>query len=202
MPESLLRSSPKVRIGVLLSLVILIGCPASPTATPPANPNSFSWTGEVQATVVRVSDGDTLDVIPRLQASAPLPSPREIEQTKKRIRLWGIDCPELRGQPYGNAAKDLTLKLSLNQPVTLLIKDTDRYGRKVAVVILPDKSQLNHRLVESGLAWWYRRYAPGDRQLEQLESAAKAAKRGLWVEPDPTPPWNWRRLKKSDSTKN
>jgi endonuclease YncB( thermonuclease family) len=60
-------------------------------------------------------------------------------------------------------------------------------------VLLPDGRSLNHELVGAGLAWWYRRYAPGDLDLERLESEAREAKRGLWADAEPVPPWEWRR---------
>jgi hypothetical protein len=47
-------------------------------------------------------------------------------------------------------------------------------------------------LVKAGLAWWYRKYAPADDTLARLEQEAKADRRGLWAQPNPTPPWNWR----------
>jgi hypothetical protein len=45
---------------------------------------------------------------------------------------------------------------------------------------------------ENGLAWWYRKYAPRDRQLATLEAEAWKAKRGLWADREPVPPWEWR----------
>ena len=71
--------------------------------------------------------------------------------------------------------------------------DRDQYGRLVADVILPDGRNLNRELVRAGLAWWYRRYAPHDAELEALEAEARAARRGLWADPHPVPPWEWRR---------
>jgi len=56
----------------------------------------------------------------------------------------------------------------------------------------PDGRVLNHELVKAGFAWWYRRYAPDDDTLVQLEQEARDAKRGLWVDPHPVPPWQWR----------
>jgi len=52
-------------------------------------------------------------------------------------------------------------------------------------------------MVRDGLAWWYRKYAeeqsPADRVLyEEAEARAKAARVGLWGDPDPMPPWDWR----------
>jgi micrococcal nuclease len=61
------------------------------------------------------------------------------------------------------------------------IKDYDRYGRTVADLILPDGRNLNREIVKAGFAWWYRKYAPRDREIEALESDARAAKRGLWI---------------------
>ena len=75
----------------------------------------------------------------------------------------------------------------------MTVMDVDRYGRTVGEVILPDGRVLNHELVRAGLAWWYRRYAPDDKTLEQLERGARGANRGLWADPNPVPPWEWRR---------
>ena len=37
--------------------------------------------------------------------------------------------------------------------------------------------------MKAGFAWWFRKYAPKDTELEALESEARAAKRGLWADP-------------------
>ena len=47
-------------------------------------------------------------------------------------------------------------------------------------------------LVKDGWCWWYRKYAPGDTVLEGLEKEAREAKKGLWADPQPVPPWEWR----------
>ncbi len=109
----------------------------------------------------------------------------------KRIRLHGIDCPEKR-QAFGKKAKQFTSGLVFGNTVTVTVMDVDRYGRTVGEVILPGGRVLNHELVRAGLAWWYRRYAPDDGTLAQLEADAKAAKRGLWADAEPVPPWEWR----------
>jgi endonuclease YncB( thermonuclease family) len=44
---------------------------------------------------------------------------------------------------------------------------------------------------KDGGCWWYRKYAPGDAVLEGLEKDAREAKKGLWVDPQPVPPWEW-----------
>ena len=69
----------------------------------------------------------------------------------------------------------------------------DRYQRTIADVILPDGRNLNHEIVRAGFAWWFRKYAPGDEALERLEKEARQARRGLWVDESPIPPWEYRR---------
>jgi endonuclease YncB( thermonuclease family) len=74
--------------------------------------------------------------------------------------------------------------------VTVKVKDVDRYKRTVAEIIMPDGQSLNREIVRSGLAWWYERYARHDTVLQDdLELEARAARRGLWADPKPVPPW-------------
>ncbi|MCS7042873.1 MAG: thermonuclease family protein [Bryobacteraceae bacterium] len=134
------------------------------------------------ARVVAVADGDTVTVL------------RGREQV--RVRLYGIDCPEL-GQPFGRRARQRTGELAFGQTVTVRGESRDRYGRLVAWIELPDGRSLNEVLVAEGLAWHYRRYAPRALRLAQLEQEARAARRGLWQDPDPVPPWQWRRPARS-----
>jgi endonuclease YncB( thermonuclease family) len=58
-----------------------------------------------------------------------------------------------------------------------------------------DGTNVNHTLIEDGWCWWYWKYAPGDTVLEGLEKEAREAKNGLWADPQPVPPWEWRRRK-------
>ncbi len=74
--------------------------------------------------------------------------------------------------------------------------DRDRYGRTVGVVLLPDGRSLNHELVRAGLAWMYRRYT-NDESLSDLEEEARVARRGLWADRNPIPPWEWRIARKN-----
>ena len=60
-------------------------------------------------------------------------------------------------------------------------------------VRLQDGTNVNYELVKEGCWWWYRKYAPGNVELEKLESEAREAKRGLWAYPHPVPPWEWRK---------
>ena len=138
---------------------------------------------EFTGKVVGVQDGDTLTV--RQDAGAAI-----------RIRLWGIDAPENR-QAYSNASKRQLSSLTFGKRVRVLVRDTDRYGRTVAEIILPDDRNVNQEMVKAGYAWWYRKYAPNDNVLEKLEADARAEKRGLWADPNAVPPWEYRRLRRS-----
>ena len=113
----------------------------------------------------------------------------------QRIRLYGIDCPE-KGQDWGQKAKQATADLVQDRIVQIVKKDTDRYGRIVAEIILPDGQSLNQELVKLGLAWWYIKYAPKDQTLKSLENNAREAKIGLWSTTNPVPPWQWRHQKR------
>jgi endonuclease YncB( thermonuclease family) len=132
--------------------------------------------------VVHVSDGDTVVV---------LTSGRE----EVKIRLHGIDCPESK-QAFGQAAKRQTLALAAGKEVTVIPMDTDRYGRMVGKVLLPDGTSLNNTLVATGYAWWYQKYAPRDAELAALEAEARRLRRGLWAESNSIPPWEWRKLQR------
>ena len=101
------------------------------------------------------------------------------EKTQVKIRLHGIDAPET-GQDFGSRAKQSASALAFGKDVTVRPVDTDRFGRTVAEVILPDGKSLNRELVGQGAAWWYRKYAPGDAEIERAEASARQAKAGLW----------------------
>lgn len=130
--------------------------------------------------VVSVLDGDTIEVLHTNKA--------------ERIRLSGIDCPE-KGQAYGNKAKQATSALVFGKQVTLQTYGKDKYKRTLGDVLLPNGTNVNHELVKQGWCWWYRKYAPRNADLERLEQDARGAKKGLWADPHPVPPWEWRKRK-------
>ena len=111
-----------------------------------------------------------------------------------RIRLSGIDCPE-KGQAYGKRAKQAASGLAFGKEVTIQAHGHDKYKRTLGDVLLPDGMNVNQELVKQGWCWWYQKYAPGDAVLEGLEKEAREAKKGLWADPQPVPPWEWRKRK-------
>ncbi|MEJ7636801.1 MAG: thermonuclease family protein [Singulisphaera sp.] len=124
------------------------------------------------------SDGDTITVLSG--------------RTPTKVRLHGIDAPET-GQDYGSRAKQVASEIAFGKNVTVRAIEKDHYGRTVAEVIPPDGRSMNREMVGQGAAWWYRECAPADGRLARLESEAKATRRGLWGQPNPVPPWEWRR---------
>ncbi len=60
-------------------------------------------------------------------------------------------------------------------------------------MLLSDGTNVNYMLVREGWCWWDRKYAPGKRKLEGLEKEARDGKKGLWAEPHPVAPWEWRK---------
>ncbi len=127
--------------------------------------------------VVGISDGDTITVLTAAKKQV-------------KVRLWGIDAPET-GQDFGSRAKQGAASLAFGKQVTIRVRDTDGYGRTVAEVILPDGRSMNREMVGQGMACWYKQYAPRDADLARLEAEAKAARIGLWSQPNPVPPWYW-----------
>ena len=134
----------------------------------------------LEGKVVKIADGDTLTLLTSSK-----------EQVK--VRLAGIDTPE-RKQPFGNRAKQALSNLAFQKQALVEVETTDRYGRTVGAVFVGSQN-LNAELVRQGMAWVYRKYTD-DERLYVLESEAKQAKRGLWLDENPIPPWEWRRGKR------
>ncbi len=132
--------------------------------------------------VVGVTDGDSLKVMHDGRAES--------------VRLIGIDCPE-KGQAFGQRAKKATSDLAFGHTVTVRPIEKGRYGRTVAKVVLPNGNILNHELVKDGWCWWYREYAPQDTDLEASEQWARMKNKGLWIDKEPVPPWEYRKAKRS-----
>jgi len=142
----------------------------------------FSWPGKV----VGVTDGDTVKVL------------RSDTHIQVKIRLAGIDTPEKK-QAYGQKAKKFTANLIGGRVVEVKPITKDRYGRTVGY-IYSDGQDVNLEIVKAGYAWVYRKYAPKPKSKAKRyfagENQARKRKLGLWADPHPMPPWEWRHAKR------
>jgi endonuclease YncB( thermonuclease family) len=143
---------------------------------------------ELRGRVVAIADGDTVTVL-------------DDERAQHKVRLAGIDAPE-RGQSFGDASKKSLSALAFNQAVTVVWHKRDRYGRLVGVVrVQTSGTDVNLAQVAAGMAWHYSAYAgeqtAGDRDLYgSAEARARETRRGLWCDPAPVPPWEFRRAQR------
>ena len=137
-----------------------------------------SMAADFEGKVIGVLDGDTIDVLH--------------EKKPERIRLYGIDCPE-KGQPFGQKAKQATSALLFGKDVRIETHGRDKHRRTLGTVFQGEVN-INQVLVKEGWCWWFSKFVPKDAVLQQFEQEAKEAKKGLWADPNPTPPWLYRRL--------
>jgi endonuclease YncB( thermonuclease family) len=158
---------PALKLG--RSVIVAVGLFFAPVATAADNPDP---TG--QASII---DGDTLEI------------------HGQRIRLYGIDAPESRqtceaaAQTY-RCGQQAALALSDHigrQTVACEPRDTDRYGRIVAIC-RAGSEDLNAWMVAQGWALAYRQYSTA---YVGQEEAARAAGLGIWRGAF-TAPWDWR----------
>jgi endonuclease YncB( thermonuclease family) len=144
--------------------------------------------------VVAVADGDSVTVL-------------DAGKVRHKVRLAAIDAPE-KGQAFGNRSKQHLSDLVFQKEVSVQWRKRDRYGRIVGKLMVqspdcplcPKNLDAGQAQLSVGLAWWYRKHAneqsPSDRgRYESEESEARARRVGLWRDPAPVPPWEFRRAK-------
>jgi endonuclease YncB( thermonuclease family) len=121
--------------------------------------------GPVEARVLRVVDGDTIEVAARIWLD---------QELTVLVRLDGVDTPELKGRcarerELARAARDL-VAAAAGATVRLSRIQYDKYGRRVvARVAGTDGRDLSAALIDAGLAHGY----AGGRKLPWCEAAAR-----------------------------
>ncbi len=130
--------------------------------------------------VIGIKDGDTIEI---LYNGKPL-----------KIRLAHIDCPEIKGsQPFGRAAKEYVSDQCFGHLVNIQHNNEyDRNKRLIGEVINQKGINVNKALVSVGLAWHYKKYST-DSDYAKLEESARMQRIGVWSEPAPVAPWQWRK---------
>lgn len=146
---------------------------------------------ELLGKVVAVADGDTLTIV----------TP---DRTRHRIRLSGIDAPE-RTQPYSQISRKNLASMADGRQVTVTSSKTDRFGRMVGIVRTEQHPDVGLEQIKAGLAWHFKRYereqtAENRATYAAAEVIAKAARLGLWRDPKPVPPWEFRAKRQTPAT--
>ena len=139
------------------------------------------FSAEIIGKVVGVSDGDTITVLD------------DMDQGNFRIRLDKIDAPEKK-QAFGNKAKQYLSSLIFGKKVSIRYKSIDRYGRILGVIYL-DGAEINLQMVQNGYAWHYSYFDKTPAYIE-AEKQARAEKKGLWQDPNPINPYQFRKSQK------
>ena len=163
-----------VRSWVIFFFVMLCtGCYSGSAENLDSAPATVSAKNKITGKAAKIIDGDTFDLL-------------LADRTIRRIRLFGIDCPE-RAQAYYQVAKDELGTLLRNASLTIDIRDIDRYGRTVGIVQANQKN-VNEAMLSAGFAWHYRRY-DNNPEWSLLEKAARRQSLGLWADSHPVAPW-------------
>ncbi len=76
------------------------------------------------------------------------------------------------------------------QTIRVETQGKDRYGRTIGTLFVGQRN-INLEMVESGMAWQYRKYDKS-KLFADAEASARKAKRGLWADAHPVAPWEWR----------
>ncbi|MFA6582836.1 MAG: thermonuclease family protein [Elusimicrobiaceae bacterium] len=157
----------------LLAILFLSGCVNSVRKRGGYSGQTVETT--FSGTCVKVSDGDTIRVLH--------------DDIEEKIRLYGIDAPELT-QKDGEAAKDFMRKMVYEKNVTVHVQEKDRYGRLVSEVTVNGKN-LSLEIVKVGWAWFEKKYST-DSFLEEAEKEAREKRLGIWRANYVQPPWDYR----------
>lgn len=134
------------------------------------------------AFVVRVLDGDTIDV-------SKIPAKGVGHDSYQRIRFADIDAPE-KAQPFGMQSRAILAAAIQGKQISVDVSARDKYGRYIGTVTVDGKN-INRYMIETGSAWVYRQYCK-DKVMFALELKARYGKAGLWAEKNPVPPWEFR----------
>ena len=131
--------------------------------------------------VIGIKDGDTVVVI-------------DVSNTQTTLRLAEVDCPE-KAQAFGTRAKQFTSDAVYLKQIKYEVTDTDRYGRSIAKIYYDDNKYLSAEIIKNGFGWQYKQYSTS-KLLAKLEQEARQNKRGLWIEPNPIYPSDFRKSKR------
>ena len=169
------------------------------TAPPPANdpvastaaiaPAAVPAAESIRATVTEITDGDTIN--------ARLPDGFE-----HAIRLAGIDAPE-SAQAFGAQSTAHLAELVSGKVVMLQCSGDRSYGRMICKILLPSGEDVCLDQVKAGMAWQYKQYQDEQSAADRTtyaatECTAMKASVGLWSDPHPVQPQDFRHGRLAD----
>ena len=137
---------------------------------------------EIRGKVVAITDGDTIKVLD------------DLDKGVLKIRLNKIDAPEKK-QAFGQKSKQYLSNLVFGKQVIIRFKEIDRYGRILGLIYI-NGVEVNLQMVKAGMAWHYSYYDKTPAYIE-AEKKARASKVGLWIDPEPISPYEFRKSRKS-----
>ena len=148
-----------------------------------------SFADQLQGKVIKVTDGDTVNVLTS-------------DNETHKIRLSGIDAPEKK-QAFGNRSKQALADLIDGKTVSVEYNKLDRYQRVVGKITF-NSQDVNLRQIKLGLAWHYKKYEKEqdveDRSIyANAEYLAQRDKVGLWFDTNPIAPWDYRKQKRDSA---
>lgn len=141
---------------------------------------------EIVGRVVRVADGDTLIIV-------------DGSNIQYRVRLAKIDAPE-KSQPFGVVSRNHLAGMVANGTVRVAFTARDKYGRIIGDISTADCERVNLQMIADGFAWHYAAF-DNSPEYAAVENDARKNRRGLWSEPNPVPPWEWRKTKRTPRKK-
>ncbi len=130
--------------------------------------------------VVAITDGDTFRGLTK-------------DKEEVRYRIYGIDAPENK-QAFGNRSKQHLSDLIFGKTVGIKLDKIDFFGRPVVWVYTPDGRDVSAEMIMAGMAWHYKKYDKTEL-YNILEIGARSEKKGLWIDKNPIPPWDFRKKK-------
>jgi endonuclease YncB( thermonuclease family) len=174
------------------AIIFAFSCRPSTKLNPPPRPSrpipDSSGPQELTGRVVAIADGDTITIL-------------DSASTQHRIRLAGIDAPESH-QAFGEQSRLSLSEMIFGKDVSVSYQKVDQYGRLVGKIIL-DGKDINLEQVKAGMAWHYKFYedeqTPEERDAyAKAEAEARASQRGLWQDPNPVEPYQFRQEEKRE----
>ena len=134
----------------------------------------------IEGKVVRIASGDTLTIL-------------DARKREHGVRLAEIDAPESK-QAFGPQSRQSLSALCFKKTAQIEWREKDRNGRYMGQVTCAGVDA-NAEQVRRGFAWVSPRFTQPGSPLYEIEAYARFREIGLWADPQPIPPWEWRARK-------